>query len=189
MARFPDHVVLLDTGVSVFVDDGSGDRGHPAIIVNCLVTVHDTKQDGGTELRYLSSPLGGGSVASWTVYYPFPVLYDVLLSTDDYFRARAFFRGHRKDPQAQQLRGAGNIPNINKNFYPRIFEDGRVPLGVFEYPDRQNVLVTPVGLPGYADPFGQPLDPDRNEEGLSIEYMMVRKEITRLVCERKIKVF
>lgn len=194
MARFPDQVVLIDTGVAVPHQDGG--TGNPAVIVNCLVSVHDTKQEGGTETRVV--PIGQ-TTAQWTVYYPFRVLYDVLLSTDAYFTARNTFRTFRQDPAAQQLRGAGNIPNIPnptnpdsstlRHLWPRLYEPDRVPKGVFEYPDRQNVLVAPVEQPGFIDPFGTPLDPDRNEIGLSIEYMMVRKEITRLVCERKVKVF
>lgn len=204
MARFPDHVVLLDTGVLVPHD--SGGRAYPGFIVNCLVSVHDTNQPGGTQTVLV--PSGGG--ARFTVQYPFQVQFDVLLSTDDYFNARAFFHGHRKDPQTIQVRGVGNTPPLAKspvqqgdelsppsepysidyqNFYPQLFATGRVPQGVFEYPYRENVLVQPVDLPGYIDPFGTPLDVDRGELGLSIEYSMVRKEITRFVCQRNISVF
>ena len=195
MTRFPDHVSLCDTGVDVPLDvddDGEPVRGSPCISVPALVTVHDSKQDGGLQVPVVY--VGNNIPVKLPTNTPFDVLYDVLISTSEYFFVREWFRSWRENPEARQLKGVAGLPlpynsPSSNNPYRSLFTPGRIPQGVYRYPDRQNVLVTPVPHPDYIDPFGTPLDHERNELGLSIAYQMVRKEITRFVCRRGINAF
>ena len=183
MARFPDHVVFADSGINAF-EPGSTEPFQPGIIISALVTVHDNAQDGGVENRNV----GSGDVWFRT-NTPFDVLFDVTIATRDYFSIRSYFRGIRERSTTTWTTGFASLPRPTSQSAPAIYADGYVPRGVFRYPDRQNVIVLPVPLPGYADPFGTPLDPQRGEQGLAIMWQMVRKEETRFTVKREVLAF
>ena len=182
MARFPDHVAFFDTGVTI--PGTGGVRVSPGLVVNCLVAVHDKAQDGGVDNVSL------GVAGAWTrVNQPFDVLYDVTISTFDYFALRDFFQTQRKRTDARQSPGIANVPTPNQSTHPHLFADGYVPRGVFRNPDRQNVVVRPTLLPEHPDPFGIPLDVQRYEQGLYIKRQLVMKELSQFVVKREVLSF
>ena len=187
MARFPDWVVFADSGITIPVSDDPTDRGSPGLIVSALVSVHDTAQDGGVDTRTFD--LSDSFKVNYQVNEPFDVLYDVLISTTDYFAIRAYFDEHRLNPQAQASTGVWNVPKPTDRTYPDLFADGYVPEGVFRHAGRTDIVVRPVDLPGYGDPFGIPLDHQRGEQGLPVKYQMVRKELVRFVVKRGVYAF
>lgn len=189
MARFPDHVVFADSGITIPIPGGNPatDRGSPGIIIRSLVSVHDASQDGGVDT--VSGSFGDGRDFIYRVNDPFDVLYDVLIGTNDYFAIRAYFDEQRLNPEAQRSAGVWNVPVPLQKEFPSIYADGYVPRGVFRHAGRTDVVVRPVELPGYGDPFGIPLDAQRNEQGLAIKYQMVRKEIVKFVVKRAVFAF
>ena len=154
--------------------------------MNCLLAVHDKFQDGGVSNVVIDQTFSG----AWTrINDPFDVLYDLTIATYDYFALRAFFQSQRRRADAQQSLGLAGIPLPTQNAYPDLFAPDYIPRGVFRNPDRQNVVVRPVGLQGYPDPFGIPLDTQRYEQGLYIKRQLVRKELTSFVIKREVLSF
>ena len=181
MARFPDQVAFFDVGIRDSVSLIS-----PGLIVNALITVHDKAQDGGVDTRNVGIDVYTFTVTENT---PFDILYDCIISTRDYFALRAFFQEERLNPNAVPQTGVWNVPLPTSHEYPAIFANDYVPQGVFRNAGRQDILVRPVGLPGFADPFGIPIDSQRGEYGLAVKYQMVRKEMTRFVLKRDVYAF
>ena len=184
MARFPDHVAIYDTGVLIPDPDGSTTPYSPGLIVSALVAVHDTEQDGGVE-----NVIYGDTPFWYQRINPFDVLYDVTISTQDYFACRDYFNEVRTTPGNQPSPGIQNLPLPTRTTYPFLFAPGRPVQGLFSYPDREDIAFRPVELPGYADPFGIPLSNERDEQGLIIRRQLVRKSMTQFVLYRGVYTF